>query len=155
MLAEGNYFNNVENPLYKSGKGFLYAANSEDECMKYLGRACEENTLVSSGNFTSRDGTLALEAMKKYPVITGYAPGSDQSTSSKQQSTDDSANQSEEQTFSPVQQSEQLSLTLPIVKEYTPGTLKTTQSEQESVDTSGLEKIWKETTSNFGVGNLD
>ncbi|OWZ02079.1 Pectin lyase [Phytophthora megakarya] len=150
MLAEGNYFNNVKNPLYKTGKGFLYAATSADECTKYLGRACEENTLVKSGNFTSRDGTLALETLKKYPAITDYSSGSDQKK--------DSAHQSEDQTSSAddsTQQSEQVSLTLNTVNQYSPGTLKATQSEQEPIETSNLEKVWKGTTSNFGVGKLD
>ncbi|KAF1780191.1 Pectin lyase fold [Phytophthora cactorum] len=127
MLAEGNYFDNVENPLYKTGKGFLYAATGADECTKYLGRSCEENTLVSSGNFTSRDGTAALEAIKPYSAITKYSPGSDEATSSTQQSTDDSVHQSEKEASSSgesVHQSDQLSLTMPMVKQYTPGSAK-------------------------------
>lgn len=114
MLAEVNHFDNVENPLFETGKGFLYAASGEDACMNYLDRACEENTLVNSGNFTSRDGTAALEAMKPYPAITGYPQGSDQTNNSEQQSssTGGSVHQSEQQSSSSgysVHQSEQLS----------------------------------------------
>ncbi|KAG6943267.1 hypothetical protein JG688_00017685 [Phytophthora aleatoria] len=158
MLAEGNYFDNVENPLYKTGKGFLYAATGADECTKYLGRSCEENTLVSSGNFTSRDGTAALEAIKPYSAITKYSPGSDEATSSTQQSTDDSVHQSEKEASSSgesVHQSDQLSLTMPMVKQYTPGSVKTSHLEQQWTQASDLEKVWAQTTNNFGVGELD
>ncbi|KAG3118896.1 hypothetical protein PI125_g2525 [Phytophthora idaei] len=134
MLAEGNYFDN------------------------YLGRSCEENTLVSSGNFTSRDGTAALEAIKPYSAITKYSPGSDEATSSTQQSTDDSVHQSEKEASSSgesVHQSDQLSLTMPMVKQYTPGSVKTNHLEQQWTQASDLEKVWAQTTNNFGVGELD
>ncbi|KAF4030178.1 Pectate lyase [Phytophthora infestans] len=157
MLAEGNYFNNVENPLYKKGEGFLYAATGVDECTKYLGRSCKENTLVSSGNFTSRDGTAALEAMKPYSAITKYSPASDEANT-KQQSTDDSVQQSEEGASSgeSVHQSDQqLTLTNPLVKQYTPGSVKTSQSEQQWTQASDIEKVWARTKGNFGVGEIE
>ncbi|ETI51374.1 hypothetical protein F442_05318 [Phytophthora nicotianae P10297] len=107
MLAEGNYFNSVKNPLYRKGQGFLYAATGVDECMEYLGRPCEENILVNSGNFTSRNGTAALEAMKPYSAITNYSP------------------------------------------------VKYSQSEQQWTQASDIDKVWAQTTGNFGIGNLD
>ncbi|KAG3247802.1 hypothetical protein PI124_g7505 [Phytophthora idaei] len=144
----------------KTGVSLLnnYVHSTSGRSPKYLGRSCEENTLVSSGNFTSRDGTAALEAIKPYSAITKYSPGSDEATSSTQQSTDDSVHQSEKEASSSgesVHQSDQLSLTMPMVKQYTPGSVKTNHLEQQWTQASDLEKVWAQTTNNFGVGELD
>ena len=48
--------------------------NDAGLCTSYLGRPCKASVLVNSGSFTSRNGALALEAMKAYPNIIGYSP---------------------------------------------------------------------------------
>ncbi|CAI5734243.1 unnamed protein product [Hyaloperonospora brassicae] len=76
VLAEGNYFDNTTQPLLPGTKGDLYAYNGMDDadlCTSYLGRPCKANVLVNSGGFTSRNGALALEAMKAYPNIIDYS----------------------------------------------------------------------------------
>ncbi|CAI5738893.1 unnamed protein product [Hyaloperonospora brassicae] len=79
VLAEGNYFDNTTEPLLPGMKGDLYAYNgmsNADLCTSYLGRPCKANVLVNSGSITSRNGALALAAMKAHPNIIGYSPAS-------------------------------------------------------------------------------
>jgi pectin lyase len=131
VLAEGNYFNNTKQPLYKGADGSLYASNGTDAadvCTSYLGRPCSANVLVSSGNFTSRDGPTALETIKTIPIITSYSSGSS-----------DSAMQASDSE----------------VQQYTPGTAKPSGETSQSTQASNLKTLWAETTGNFGVGKLD
>ncbi|GMF11441.1 unnamed protein product [Phytophthora lilii] len=95
VLTEGNYFNNTKQPLYKGKDGSMYTSNgtdATDACTSYLGRSCKANVLVGSGNFTSRDGSAALDTIKTYPVIVSY---SNQAGNSEQQATQ--ASDSEQQ----------------------------------------------------------
>ncbi|KAL3658359.1 hypothetical protein V7S43_016739 [Phytophthora oleae] len=73
-------------PLFnKTNDGALYAADSQDECAKYLGRACKANVLVDSGIFPPRNGETALDTIKTIPTFVNYAAGSSQSSNSEQQ----------------------------------------------------------------------
>ncbi|KAF1780218.1 Pectin lyase fold [Phytophthora cactorum] len=139
VLAEGNYFTNTRMPLYNKGdEGALYAASSEDQCNSLLGRSCVANELVSSGNFSSRNGETALETIKSYPTFVDYTSSSAQ-TSEQQQTA---------QSSDSVEQTEQ--------QEYTPGTaMPSTEATQSSIQASDIENVWTETTDNFGVGKLD
>ncbi|POM72101.1 Hypothetical protein PHPALM_11242, partial [Phytophthora palmivora] len=142
VLAEGNYFTNTRMPLYNKGEeGALYVAGSDDECSSTLGRACVANELVSSGNFSSRNGETALETIKSYPTFVDYTSGSAQTGSTEQQTTQSS--ESQEQT-----EQEQ-------VQQYTPGTAKPSSTTQSSIKANEVESVWAETTGNFGVGKLD
>ncbi|KAE9093658.1 hypothetical protein PF010_g17397 [Phytophthora fragariae] len=86
VLAEGNYFNNTKQPLDPKGtEGSLYATDSNDVCSSYLGHSCKANVLVSSGNFTTRNGPTVLEAMKTHSAVTGYSSDSAQASESEQQ----------------------------------------------------------------------
>ncbi|KAL4111385.1 hypothetical protein PRIC1_003065 [Phytophthora ramorum] len=133
VLAEGNYFNNTKQPMYKATEGSLYGSNgadAADTCTSFLGRPCQTNVLVSSGNFTSLNGPTALETIKTYPIITGYSSGSTQTSKSGSEQ----------------QQTQQ----------YTPGTAKPSgETTQTSIPASELAQEWVETTNNFGVGKLD
>ncbi|KAG7397753.1 hypothetical protein PHYBOEH_000292 [Phytophthora boehmeriae] len=144
VLTEGNYFNNTAKPLYATGKGSIFTAGATDECSQYLGRSCEANVLVNSGNFTSREGTATLETVKSYSAITSFTPGSAQLSGDVEQ-------QSVVQTSGSEQQETE-------VGQYTPGSAipstETSQSEK-SIQTSDLQKVWAETTANFGVGRID
>ncbi|KAE9338150.1 hypothetical protein PF008_g12190 [Phytophthora fragariae] len=137
VLAEGNYFNNTNLPLdTKSTVGSLYAVASSDVCSSYLGSSCKANMLVSSGNFTSRNGPTALETMKKYSAVTGYSSGSTKTSKSAQQTSQTSDAEQEQQS--------------------TPATAKpSAKSAQSSVQASELANVRAQTTSNFGVGKLN
>ncbi|KAF1786075.1 Pectin lyase fold [Phytophthora cactorum] len=137
--SRGNYFTNTRMPLYNKGdEGALYAASSEDQCNSLLGRSCVANELVSSGNFSSRNGETALETIKSYPTFVDYTSSSAQ-TSEQQQTA---------QSSDSVEQTEQ--------QEYTPGTaMPSTEATQSSIQASDIENVWTETTDNFGVGKLD
>ncbi|EGZ13486.1 hypothetical protein PHYSODRAFT_262301 [Phytophthora sojae] len=134
VLAEGNYFNNTKQPLDPKGSdGNLYATDSNDVCSNYLTRSCKSNTLVSSGNFTSRNGPAVLEAVKANSAITGYSASSAQTEQQSSQTND-----SEQQ------------------EQYTPGTAKpSTETTQSFAQASDLADVWAQTTDNFGVGKLD
>ncbi|KAG6942829.1 hypothetical protein JG688_00017900 [Phytophthora aleatoria] len=138
VIAEGNYFDNTKQPLYKGADGALYAATNSDECSKYLGRQCAGNVLVDSGNFTSRNGPAALEGLKQYPIITGYSSNSAQTSDSPQQAPQSSDSEQQQ------------------TQQYTPGTAAPSgEVAQSSIQSSDLAKVWAETTDNFGVGKLD
>ncbi|KAG1693279.1 hypothetical protein DVH05_023744 [Phytophthora capsici] len=127
VLAEDNYFSNTRMPLFnKTNDGALYAADSQDECAKYLGRACKANVLVDSGIFPSRNGETALETIKTIPTFVNYAIGS--SSDSEQQQTQQSV----------------------------AGTVKpSTETSQSAIQSSDVENVWASTTTNFGVGQLN
>ncbi|KAH7491525.1 hypothetical protein PRNP1_003032 [Phytophthora ramorum] len=131
-------------PLYNKGEeGALYAAGSADECTNYLGRACEANTLVNSGNFSSRNGETALETVKSVPSFVDYTLESTETSSSQQQQTTTQASGSGDQSQQEVQQ-------------YTPGTATpSTKTSQSSIQASDVESVWAETISNFGVGQIN
>jgi pectin lyase len=137
VLAEGNYFTNTRMPLYNKGnEGALYAAGSEDQCSSLLGRSCVANELVSSGNFSSRNGETALETIKSIPTFVNYTSVAIQSDGSEQQQTSGSEQDQ--------------------VQQYTPGTAKpSTQTTQASILATDVESVWAETTGNFGVGKLE
>ncbi|ETN03474.1 hypothetical protein PPTG_15703 [Phytophthora nicotianae INRA-310] len=142
VLAEGNYFTNTRMPLYnKDEEGALYAASSDDQCSSLLGRSCVANELVSSGNFSSRNGETALETIKTILTFVGYTSSSAQTSDSEQQQqttqSSDSAEQTEQQ-------------------DYTPGTAKpSSETTQSSIQATDIENVWAETIDNFGVGKLD
>ncbi|POM68310.1 Hypothetical protein PHPALM_15547 [Phytophthora palmivora] len=140
VLAEDNYFSNTRMPLFnKTNDGALYAADSVDECAKYLGRACKANVLVNSGIFPSRNGETALETIKTIPTFVKYSSGSSDS------------HQQETQTSGSEQQSEQQQ-----VQQSPTGTAKpSTETSQASIQSSDVENVWTKTTNNFGVGKLD
>ncbi|KAG7378112.1 hypothetical protein PHYPSEUDO_010550 [Phytophthora pseudosyringae] len=141
VLAEGNYIDNTKLPLYKGTDGSMYASNGTDAadvCTSYLGRQCAANVLVSSGNFTSRNGPDALEGLKAYPIITGYSSKAAQASGSVQQSSQSSASEQQQ------------------VQQYTPGTAKPSgETTQSTIQASDLAKEWAATADNFGVGKLD
>ncbi|KAI4731750.1 pecyin lyase 2 [Aureobasidium sp. EXF-10728] len=59
VLAEGNVFDNVKAPLEASSfAGQLFTADSGSACSSALGRACEANSLSSSGAFSESDTGL-------------------------------------------------------------------------------------------------
>ncbi|KAF1780192.1 Pectin lyase fold [Phytophthora cactorum] len=126
--SEDNYFSNTRMPLFnKTNDGALYTVDNEDECTKYLGRACKANVLVNSGIFPSRNGETALETIKTVPTFVDYSSGSIQVSGSHQHSSPSRA------------------------------AWKNTvdRTSQSSIQSSNVENVWAETTGNFGVGKLD
>jgi pectin lyase len=58
VLAEGNIFQNVKNPLKPGAKGRLFTvptAGSAGVCKATLGRSCQMNVFGSSGTFPGDD----------------------------------------------------------------------------------------------------
>ncbi|KAF1794922.1 Pectin lyase fold [Phytophthora cactorum] len=176
VIAEGNYFDNTKQPLYKGTDGALYAATNSDECSKYLGRSCAANTLVGSGTFEARNGGSALKTIKGVSAFVNYKPDITKTTSgSKQQQQSSQSNGSQ-------QQQQQPSQTSGSAKEesfVTSGSEQQQEQQQEqqwggslpyhggsdpksgsksrklAVQTRDLEKEWQQTAGNFGVGKLD
>ncbi|KAG3073350.1 hypothetical protein PI124_g21632 [Phytophthora idaei] len=144
VVAHRNYFSNTRMPLFnKTNDGALYTVDNEDECTKYLGRACKANVLVNSGIFPSRNSETALETIKTVPTFVDYSSGSIQVSGSHQQQQSQSSGMEEQSEQQQVQQS-------------VAGTVKpSTETSQSSIQSSNVENVWAETTGNFGVGKLD
>ncbi|OWZ02761.1 hypothetical protein PHMEG_00025620 [Phytophthora megakarya] len=106
VLAEDNYFSNTRMPLFnKTNDGALYAADNNDECSKYLGRACKANILVNSSIFPSRNGETALETIKTIPTFDNKQEQQSEQQQ-VQQSTVDSVKPSIETSQSSIQSNE-------------------------------------------------
>ncbi|ETL89613.1 hypothetical protein F441_11939 [Phytophthora nicotianae CJ01A1] len=137
VLAEDNYFSNTRMPLFnKTDDGALYTVDNDDECTKYLGRACKANVLVDSGIFPSRNGETALETIKTVPIFVDYSTGSTQASDSRQQS-------------SGMEEQQQ-------VQQSVPGTVKPlAETKPASIQSKDVESVWVKTSDNFGVGKLE
>ncbi|KUI54662.1 putative pectin lyase C [Cytospora mali] len=97
-LFEGCVFNNVTTPIVDDFSGHVFAATSDnaDKCSTHLGRACEANSLTSSGAFTPDDdsffsnftglsiasATSAEDAASSVPNNAGFGKLSSSSSSS-------------------------------------------------------------------------
>jgi pectin lyase len=100
-LAEGNYFVRFTDPSFSGAKSYLnpgllpqnkvttpsltggnsngqeyFIQTSADAstCQSSLGRACQVNTLLSSGSVASRVSSSVLSALKSQSYVTGYKP---------------------------------------------------------------------------------
>lgn len=76
VLAEGNYFNTVTTPSVAGSAGkeyFIQSSSDVSTCTSSLGRACQANTLTSSGS-VSHLNTAVLTSLKTQSAVTGYRP---------------------------------------------------------------------------------
>ncbi|KAL0938217.1 pectin lyase F-1-like protein 3 [Colletotrichum truncatum] len=69
-LLEGNVFDSVSTPITKQGASVSTVFNVKDsaaasKCSSTIGRACQVNSLASSGDWPSLAGTGALSALAK------------------------------------------------------------------------------------------
>jgi pectin lyase len=75
VLAEGNMFEHVKTPLLEN-EGHLFSSPSAAAntiCKAYLGRACQHNSLGSSGAF-SGDDTEFLSIFKGKTIASAGLP---------------------------------------------------------------------------------
>ncbi|KAI1343456.1 putative pectin lyase [Xylariaceae sp. FL0016] len=58
ILAEGNVFDGVPNPVQDGIEGELFTADDPSACSSYLGRDCVANSLSDSGSFSSSNSDV-------------------------------------------------------------------------------------------------
>ena len=75
VLAEGNVFESVDSPVEAGGAGKLFTATDGSQCKTYLGRACEANSLVSSGAFNQADSDFLSDFKNAKIATAGPASG--------------------------------------------------------------------------------
>ncbi|OLN95691.1 putative pectin lyase A 2 [Colletotrichum chlorophyti] len=81
VLAEGNVFSGVKNPIEKNGTAGVMAITSSDasKCKAKLGRNCQPNSFTNSGTLTGADASV-LSKFPKGDVPDALAPSSVKST---------------------------------------------------------------------------
>ena len=75
VLAEGNAFQGVPNPVDKNIGGQLFTSQNGGACQSALGRACQANSLSGSGSFNRADTNFLVNFKGKNIASASAASG--------------------------------------------------------------------------------